>query len=102
VLEALGRLLKDSTTSSLPDCWQLKLPPGWCSFPGAAKAIEEEKLQWAIVGAGRERMLREICESLKRIRAEKTLLLVLEDFHWSDRSTSTSSRPVARRRRRRD
>ena len=34
-------------------------------FPSIAKAIEDEELHRAIIGAGRERMLREICDGLE-------------------------------------
>jgi DNA-binding winged helix-turn-helix (wHTH) protein/tetratricopeptide (TPR) repeat protein len=98
VLEALGRLLKDSTSLEFARLLAVQAPTWLVQFPGAAKTIAEEKLQWAIVGAGRERMLREICESLEAFTAETTLVLVLEDLHWSDRSTLDFVAAVARRR----
>jgi len=44
-------------------------------------------LQREIIGATRERMLREIGEVLETITSENTLLLVFEDLHWADHST---------------
>jgi len=48
-------------------------------------------LQQEIMGATRHRMLREICEALETIASERLLLLVFEDLHWVDHSTSISS-----------
>ena len=98
VLEALGRLLKESTSLEFARLLAAQAPTWLVQFPSAAKAIEDEKLELTIVGAGRERMLREICESLESYTREKTLLLVLEDLHWSDRSTLDFVAAVARRR----
>jgi predicted ATPase len=55
-------------------------------------------LQREILGATRERMLREIGEALETIASENPLLLVLEDLHWVDRSTVDLISAVARRR----
>ena len=55
-------------------------------------------LQREILGATRERMLREIGEALETIASENPLLLVLEDLHWVDRSTVDLVSAVARRR----
>jgi predicted ATPase len=43
-------------------------------------------------------MLREICEALELLSSEKPLLLLLEDLHWSDRSTVDLISTLARRR----
>jgi predicted ATPase len=40
-----------------------------------------------ILGATRDRMLREISEVLETIALESALLLVLEDLHWMDHAT---------------
>lgn len=100
VLEALGRLLRDSTSLEFARLLAAHAPTWLVQFPSIAKAIEEEKLHSAILGAGRERMLREICESLETYTAEKTLVLVLEDLQWSDRSTLDFVAAIARRRER--
>jgi DNA-binding winged helix-turn-helix (wHTH) protein/tetratricopeptide (TPR) repeat protein len=46
-----------------------------------------ESLFAQTLGAGRERMLREICEWLEALASDRVMLLVLEDLHWSDAST---------------
>ena len=55
-------------------------------------------LQREILGATRERMLREIGEAMETIASEKPLLLVLEDLHWADASTIDFISAMARRR----
>src|SRR5258708_1821728 len=55
-------------------------------------------LQREILGATRERMLREIGEVLETITSENLLLLVFEDLHWADHSTVDLLSALARRR----
>jgi hypothetical protein len=52
-------------------------------IPGA----ELEALQRRVMGATRERMLREMAECLAMLAAEQPLILVLEDLHYSDYAT---------------
>jgi predicted ATPase len=51
-----------------------------------------------VLGATRERMLRELAEALEALTTERTLVLVLEDLHWSDASTLDLVCALARRR----
>jgi DNA-binding winged helix-turn-helix (wHTH) protein/tetratricopeptide (TPR) repeat protein len=73
--------------------------PTWLvQFPALIKNEQREVLQREILGATRERMLREIGEALETIASEKPLLLVLEDLHWVDPSTVDLISALARRR----
>ena len=98
VLEAFGRLLKDPAGADFASLLASQAPTWLVQFPSVVKTIEEEQLHKAIVGAGRERMLREICEGLEAFTAETPLILVLEDLHWSDPSTLDFIAAIARRR----
>lgn len=74
--------------------------PTWLvQFPALVSNQQREILQQEILGATRERMLREIGEALETITTDKPLLLVVEDLHWADRSTvdliSTLARAAA-------
>lgn len=51
-------------------------------FPALVRREHRDMLQREILGATRERMLREISEVLKTITSENPLLLVLEDLRW--------------------
>lgn len=55
-------------------------------------------LQREIVGATRERMLREIDEALEAIRSGNPLVLIFEDLQWVDHSTVDLLSALARRR----
>src|ERR671925_134687 len=48
--------------------------------------------------APRARMLRELAEGLEALTAERPVVLVLEDLHWSDPSTVEALALLARRR----
>src|SRR5262249_15923016 len=51
-----------------------------------------------IIGATRERMVREICEALEAISTQTPLVICLEDLHWVDPSTLDFISALARRR----
>jgi predicted ATPase len=56
-------------------------------IPAFLTREHRETLKQEILGATRERMLREICEALETIAASEPLVLILEDLHWADSST---------------
>ena len=62
------------------------------------KTEQREALEKEIVGATRERMVREICETLEAITTLHPLVLFLEDLHWVDPSTLDFISAMARRR----
>src|SRR5262245_35830356 len=75
-----------------------KLAPTWVlQFPSLVKAEQRETLQRDTLGATRERMVREMCETLEAITSDRTLILVLEDVHWADLSTLDIVSTCARR-----
>jgi predicted ATPase len=70
--------------------WLAELP--WVEEPGGRQALSRE-----VLGVTRERMLREMAETLETLTASMPLLLVLEDLHWSDFSTLDLLGMLARR-----
>ncbi|HEX6719794.1 MAG TPA: AAA family ATPase [Pyrinomonadaceae bacterium] len=85
VLEAIGRLCRkqQEVTELLrahAPLWLLQMP--WLLSPS-----DRELLSTEMSGATRERMLREMGETLDLLSAEVPLVLILEDLHWSDYST---------------
>src|SRR5262249_58579353 len=73
--------------------------PTWLiQFPSLVRADQKLALQQEILGATRERMVREVCEALDAIAAERCLILILEDLHWVDHSTLDVISALARRR----
>jgi tRNA A-37 threonylcarbamoyl transferase component Bud32/tetratricopeptide (TPR) repeat protein len=60
--------------------------PTWClQFPGAFGSTNTlEQLQQEVIGATKERMLREFGDAVAALTASDPLILLLEDLHWSD------------------
>jgi len=98
MLEALGRLCADSGGDTVVQTLAARAPTWLVQFPALVKREQRETLQREIVGATRERMLREIGEALETIASDRPLLLVLEDLHWADPSTVDLISALARRR----
>jgi hypothetical protein len=53
-------------------------------MPWLVTGAELEALRRRVTGATQERILREMAEALAVVAAERPLILVLEDLHWSD------------------
>lgn len=96
VLDALADLCRqDSSVAplmrSIAPTWLLQLP--WLSSEDERRSLLRE-----LAGASQDRMLREWGELIDRLTAERPLLLVTEDLHWSDHATVHLMNHVARRR----
>ena len=85
VLEAVGRLVReDGAARSL----LRRYAPTWfAQLPWLIEEEDRDRLGRDLLGAARERMLREMAEFVEALGAEIPLVLVLEDLHWSDPST---------------
>jgi DNA-binding winged helix-turn-helix (wHTH) protein len=88
MLEALERVLRTPVGSTLvplfrqvAPCWHVQIP--WLLSEG-----EPARFQAAMTSAPAERMLREIGTFLETVAARSTVVLVLEDLHWSDTATA--------------
>src|SRR6266851_3325869 len=98
VLEALGGLCRASRGECLVQTLAVQAPTWLVQFPALVKREHREMLQREILGATRERMLREIGDALEAIASASPLLLVFEDLHWVDPSTVDLISTLARRR----
>src|SRR6266446_5751698 len=98
VLEALGQLIRDADGSRVIQTLGTRAPTWLSQFPSLIKTEQREALQKEILGATRERMVREICDALEALTAESPLILIFEDLHWVDRSTLDLVSAAARRR----
>ena len=98
MLEAVGSLLQQGEDDSLVRTLAKRAPTWLIQFPALLKADQRESLQREILGSTRERMVREICETLEVITAQSTLVVILEDLHWVDPSTLDLISALARRR----
>lgn len=98
VLEAVGQMCRGSGGDAVVQALSRQAPTWLVQFPAFVDSQHREKLQREILGATRERMLREIGETLETIALAEPLLLVLEDIHWADPSTVDLISSLARRR----
>jgi DNA-binding winged helix-turn-helix (wHTH) protein/tetratricopeptide (TPR) repeat protein len=98
LLEALGQLLRGPASEAVLQVLSTHAPAWLIQFPSAVKPERREALQREIIGVTRERMVREICESIEKLAASHTLVLILEDLHWVDDSTLDVISALARRR----
>jgi predicted ATPase len=98
VLEAIGQLCRGVDGAKLVQILAVQAPTWLVQFPELTSREQRERFQQEILGATRDRMLREIGEALDTFSAEKPLLLVIEDLHWADPSTVDFISTLARRR----
>ena len=98
VLEALGQMVRGPGAGSTIATLALHAPTWLIQFPALVTAEQREALQREILGATRERMVREICIALEVMTAGSPLVLLLEDLHAVDPSTLDLISALARRR----
>src|SRR5262245_35141693 len=98
LLEVLGRLGRALDGSRLIALLRQQAPSWLVHLPALVEEQEYESLQRRAGGVTRERMLRELAEAVEVLTADRPLILVLEDLHWSDVSTLDWLAYVARRR----
>ena len=96
VLEAMGRLCREQ--EQVVDLLRAHAPMWLLQMPALVKPSERELLRRGVLGATRERMLREMGEALEALTAQLPLVLILEDLHWSDYSTLDLVSYLARQR----
>jgi len=98
LLEALERGLGSSVGSALiplfrrvAPCWYAQIP--WLLSEGEPKGFPQ-----AMMTATPERMLREVGAFLESVASQATIVLLLEDLHWSDHATADLLLYLAQRR----
>ncbi len=98
ILDAFGQLIRGPGAEGIIQILASQAPTWLIQFPSLLRAEQRAALQREILGATRERMVREICEALELLTATDPLALVLEDLHWADPSTLDLISALARRR----
>jgi DNA-binding winged helix-turn-helix (wHTH) protein/tetratricopeptide (TPR) repeat protein len=98
VLEALGQMVRGPGAEPTIATLALHAPTWLIQFPSLVTVDQREALQREILGATRERMVREICVALEVMTARSPLVLLLEDLHAVDPSTLDLVSALARRR----
>jgi DNA-binding winged helix-turn-helix (wHTH) protein/tetratricopeptide (TPR) repeat protein len=88
VFEALGALCHGADGRHFVDLLGRHAPTWLVQMPGLVDDEELPPLALRVQGASQARMLREIAEAFDVIAAEHPLVLVFEDMHWADTSTT--------------
>src|SRR5262249_3136322 len=97
ILEGIGRLCRAAGGSPIVTLLHHHAPSWLVQLPGLIGAAEQAALERRYAGSGRERMLDEMVAGLEALTVRSPLVLVLEDLHWSDRSTLTFLAALAHR-----
>ncbi len=98
VLEAVSRLCQEPGREGLIELLRRRAPTWLLQMPWLVSAADQEAFERAAAGATRERMLREMAETIEALTAKTPLVMALEDLHWSDYSTLDLISYLARRR----
>jgi DNA-binding winged helix-turn-helix (wHTH) protein/predicted ATPase len=98
LLEALGQLGRGPDGAHLVALLHQSAPTWLVHLPALVPAADDEAVQRRAGGATRERMMRELAEAVEGLTAQRPVVLVLEDLHWSDAATLDWLASVARRR----
>lgn len=96
VLEALDLLCRSD--DALLALMRRAAPTWLAQLPWYLGEDDRRQLQREVAGATQDRMLREAGELFDRYSAERPVVLVLEDLHWSDHATVQLIAYLARRR----
>src|SRR5215831_13739477 len=97
VLEAIGRWLREPGSERAIRLLEKYAPTWVLQLPWLAPRDDRDALRRELVGVTKERMLREMSEALEALTTDTSLVLVLEDLHWSDHSTLDLLGMLARR-----
>jgi DNA-binding winged helix-turn-helix (wHTH) protein/predicted ATPase len=87
LLEALSRLCRQAGGHRLIPVLERYSPTWLAQLPGLLTPERLATLRRTAAGTTRERMLRELTDAAEAIASQETLVLWLEDLHWSDSST---------------
>ena len=98
VLQALGRLLRSPDGEPVAQALATQAPTWFIQFPSIVAPEQRATLRRELLGATRERMVREMCEVLDLFTADRPLILILEDLQWVDNSTLDLISAVTRQR----
>jgi predicted ATPase len=97
LLDALGRLCRQPGAEPLVRVFEQHAPVWLAQLPTLLSPEQRKALSLNLAGATHERMLRELAEVLAVLSAERLIVLVLEDLHWSDAATVEALAYLAQR-----
>jgi len=98
VLDALDGVGRDDARLDVVGLLRVHAPTWLLQLPGMLAPAEAEVLRGSLAASTPERMTRELPRLLEALAAERPLVLVLEDMHWSDHATVAALAVLAARR----
>src|SRR5262249_40580612 len=98
VLQAWSNLTRTAKEAPLVELMCRHAPSWLAQLPGLVPLEDADAQRRLAYGTTRERMIREMAEFIEAVSAERTLVLILEDLQWSDRSTLDLVAYLAERR----
>jgi DNA-binding winged helix-turn-helix (wHTH) protein/tetratricopeptide (TPR) repeat protein len=87
LLDALMRLCRGPERDLAIATLERYAPMWLAQLPGVLAPREAAALQQRLVGAVRDRMLRELTNAVEALAARDALVIAIEDLHWTDPST---------------
>jgi DNA-binding winged helix-turn-helix (wHTH) protein/tetratricopeptide (TPR) repeat protein len=87
LLDGLMRLCRGPAGERTNATLERYAPMWLAQLPGLLDPRDAAALQQRLVGTVRDRMLRELANAVEALAAHDTLVLAIEDLHWSDPST---------------
>ncbi len=97
VLTAFGQLCREPEGERVKEVLGHYAPTWLVQLPALLSTAELEALQRRVVGATRERMLREMAEAIEALTIDRGVILWIDDLQWSDYSTLDLIAALARR-----
>jgi DNA-binding SARP family transcriptional activator len=98
ILDALAHAARGTHAETVVRTLERTGPTWLAELPWLIPDERREEIERRVRGSTRERMLREMVETVAALAAQSGLVLVIEDLHWSDLSTLDLLRALARRR----
>ena len=87
ILEALEALCRAAEGERAVALLRQQAPTWLVQLPWRLSDADRARLHYELQGITRERMLREFATVVETLTAERLVVLVLEDLHWSDYAT---------------
>ena len=98
VLDLLGRLCAEDDGHEVVPAFE-KWAPSWLlQMPALLDAAKTDAIRRRVPSPNRDRMLREIGDTLEALAVDRPLVLVIEDLHWSDTSSIDALAYLAQRK----
>jgi predicted ATPase/DNA-binding winged helix-turn-helix (wHTH) protein len=98
LLEAFNRMCRAPDSDRFLSALHRHAPMWLAQMPSLLTPTERKNVRREVQGSSPERMLREMAEAVEALTTDCTLVLVLDDFHWSDHATFDLLSFLARRR----